>query len=121
MDESSEEEMEFKQQRLIEFMRQFKQFVEKPDKFYDFYQKSLNFNGRQIFKKISKVYSLLPSEKEENKIHSKINKREMKESDYINKDFYDMKSKKEIKDYAIIKRHIDEYREKYEKSKSSQK
>ena len=121
MDKEEDKDMDLKQQRLQEFMSKFRNFVEKPDKFYDFYQKSLNFNGRQVFKKISKVYSLLPSEKEENKIHSKINKKEMKESDYINKEFYDKKSKKEIKDYAIIKRHIDEYREKYEKKNPSQK
>ena len=121
MDKESEEDMEFKQQRLQEFMSKFRNFVENPDKFYDFYQKSLNFNGRQIFKKISKVYSLLPSEKEENKIHSKINKREMKESDYINKEFYDKKSKMEEKDYGIIKRHLEEYQKNYGKKNPPQK
>lgn len=119
MDKESEEDMEFKQQRLQEFMSKFRNFVEKPDKFYDFYQKSLNFKGRQVFKKISKVYSLLPSEKEENKIHSKINKREMKESDYINYEFYKKKQEMEEKDYSIIKRHLEEYKKTYEKKNPS--
>jgi len=121
MDNDSVKDEELKTQRLHEFMGKFKNFVENPDKFYDFYQKSLNFNGRQIFKKISKIYSLLPSEKEENKIHSKINKREMKESDYINKEFYDKKSKMEEKDYGIIKRHLDEYQKNYGKKNPPQK
>ena len=121
MDNNSVKDEELKTQRLHEFMGKFKNFVENPDKFYDFYQKSLNFNGRQIFKKISKVYSLLPSEKEENKIHSKINKREMKESDYINKEFYDKKSKMEEKDYGIIKRHLEEYQKNYGKKNPPQK
>ena len=121
MDKDSIEDEELKTQRLHEFMGKFKNFVENPDKFYDFYQKSLNFNGRQVFKKISKVYSLLPSEKEENKIHSKINKREMKESDYINKEFYDKKSKMEEKDYGIIKRHLEEYQKNYGKKNPPQK
>lgn len=121
MDKEEDKDMDLKQQRLQEFMSKFRNFVEKPDKFYDFYQKSLNFNGRQVFKKISKVYSLLPSEKEENKIHSKINKKEMKESDYINKEFYDKKSKMEEKDYGIIKRHLEEYQKNYGKKNPPQK
>jgi hypothetical protein len=102
-------------------MGQINYFVKNPDKFYDFYQKSLNFKGRQVFKKISKVYSLLPSEKEENKIHSKINKREMKESDYINYEFYKKKQEMEEKDYGIIKRHLEEYQKNYGKKNPTQK
>ena len=119
--DKEDKDMDLKQKRLEEFMGQINYFVKNPDKFYDFYQKRLNFMGRQVFKKISKVYSLLPSEKEENKIHSKINKREMKESDYINFEFYKKKQEMEEKDYSIIKRHLDEYKKTYEKKNPPQK
>lgn len=121
METEPDKDMELKNQRLKEFMGQIHYFVKNPDKFYDFYQKRLNFMGRQVFKKISKVYSLLPSEKEENKIHSKINKRNMNESDYINFEFYKKKQEMEEKDYSIIKRHLDEYKKTYEKKKPPQK
>jgi hypothetical protein len=123
MDTEEDKDMDLKQKRLEEFMGQIHYFVKNPDKFYDFYQKRLNFKGRQVFKKISKVYSLLPSEKEENKIHSKINKRDMKESDYINFEFYKEKNKREMeeKDYSIIKRHLDEYKKTYGKKNPPQK
>jgi hypothetical protein len=93
-------------------MRKLKSRVENPEKFYDFIQKFINFNSEKIFKKISKVYSLLPSEKE-NEIHSKINKRVMKETNYINKEFYDKKAQHE-KNYKneTIKKVLDEYKKK---------
>jgi hypothetical protein len=54
----------------------------------------------------------LPSEKE-NEIHSKINKRVMKETNYINKEFYDKKAQRE-KNYKneTIKKVLDEYKKK---------
>lgn len=107
-----EETMGYKQARMDEYMRKLKSRAENPEKFYDFIQKFINFNSEKIFKKISKVYSLLPSEKE-NEIHSKINKRVMKETNYINKEFYDKKAQHE-KNYKneTIKKVLDEYKKK---------
>jgi len=55
---------------------------------------------------------LLPSENE-NEIHSKINRKEMKETDYINYDFYKKKAEKE-KNYQneTIKKVLDELKKK---------
>ena len=107
-----DETMKYKQARMDEYMRKLIARSENPEKFYDFIQKFINFNSEKIFKKISKVYSLLPSEKE-NEIHSKINKRVMKETNYINKEFYDKKAQHE-KNYKneTIKKVLDEYKKK---------
>jgi hypothetical protein len=47
----------------------------------------------------------------------------MKESDYINFEFYKEKNKREMeeKDYSIIKRHLDEYKKTYGKKNPPQK
>lgn len=107
-----DETMKYKQARMDEYMRKLIARVENPEKFYDFIQKFINFNSEKIFKKISKVYSLLPSEKE-NEIHSKINKRVMKETNYINKEFYDKKAQHE-KNYKneTMKKIFNEYKKK---------
>jgi hypothetical protein len=107
-----DETMKYKQARMDEYMRKLIARSENPEKFYDFIQKFINFNSEKIFKKISKVYSLLPSEKE-NEIHSKINKRVMKETNYINKEFYDKKAQHE-KNYKneTMKKIFNEYKKK---------
>jgi len=107
-----EEDMELKQKRMNEYLQKIKTRAENPEKFYDFMEKSINFNANRALKKISKVYSLLPSENE-NEIHSKINKKEMKETDYINYDFYKKKAEKE-KNYQneTIKKVLDELKKK---------
>ena len=112
MKREDDETMGYKQARMDEYMKKITSRANNPEKFYDFIQKFINFNSEKIFKKISKVYSLLPSEKE-NEIHSKINKREMKETNYINKEFYDKKAQRE-KNYKneTIKKVLDEYKKK---------
>lgn len=122
MRQDDDETMEHKQARLDEYMRKLISRAENPEKFYDFIQKFINFNAEKMFKKISKVYSLLPSEKE-NEIHSKINKRTMKESNYINKEYYDKKAELE-KNYEneTIKKVLDELKKKNpSRNKPSQK
>lgn len=114
---------EHKQKRLDEYMSKLITRANNPDKFYDYMEKMLNFTSEKVLKKVSKIYSLLPSEKEENKIHSKINKRDMNESDYINYEFYKEKNKREMKekDYSIIKRYLDEYKNNFEDKNPPQK
>jgi len=101
-----------KQKRMDEYLQKIKTRAENPEKFYDFLEKSINFNANKALRKISKVYSLLPSENE-NEIHSKINRKEMKETDYINYDFYKKKAQKE-KNYQneTIKKVLDELKKK---------
>jgi hypothetical protein len=105
-------DMALKQKRMDEYLQKIKTRAENPEKFYDFLEKSINFNANKALKKISKVYSLLPSENE-NEIHSKINRKEMKETDYINYDFYKKKAEKE-KNYQneTIKKVLDELKKK---------
>jgi hypothetical protein len=105
-------DMELKQKRMDEYLQKIKTRAENPEKFYDFLEKSINFNANKALRKISKVYSLLPSENE-NEIHSKINRKEMKETDYINYDFYKKKAQKE-KNYQneTIKKVLDELKKK---------
>jgi hypothetical protein len=112
LNNEDDETMQYKQARMDEYMKKLTARAENPEKFYDFIQKFINFNSEKLFKKISKVYSLLPSEKE-NEIHSKINKRVMKETNYINKEFYDKKAQRE-KNYKneTIKKVLDEYKKK---------
>jgi hypothetical protein len=45
----------------------------------------------------------------------------MKESDYINYEFYKKKQEMEEKDYGIIKRHLEEYQKNYGKKNPPQK
>lgn len=105
-------DMELKQKRMDEYLQKIKTRAENPEKFYDFIEKFINFNANKALKKISKVYYLLPSENE-NEIHSKINRKEMKETDYINYDFYKKKAQKE-KNYQneTIKKVLDELKKK---------
>jgi hypothetical protein len=105
-------DMALKQKRMDEYLQKIKTRAENPEKFYDFLEKSINFNANKALRKISKVYSLLPSENE-NEIHSKINRKEMKETDYINYDFYKKKAQKE-KNYQneTIKKVLDELKKK---------
>jgi len=105
-------DMALKQKRMDEYLQKIKTRAENPEKFYDFLEKSINFNANKALKKISKVYSLLPSENE-NEIHSKINRKEMKETDYINYEFYKKKAQKE-KNYQneTIKKVLDELKKK---------
>lgn len=111
-----------KMSRFEEYMKKITAKTEDPNIFFDYTQKLLNFKGEQMIKKISKIYSLLPSEKGENKIHSKINKRNMNESDYINFEFYEEKNKRE-KNYEndFIKKALEEYKKTYEKKNPTQK
>jgi hypothetical protein len=105
-------DMALKQKRMDEYLQKIKTRAENPEKFYDFLEKTINFNANKALKKISKVYSLLPSENE-NEMHSKINRKEMKETDYINYDFYKKKAQKE-KNYQneTIKKVLDELKKK---------
>jgi len=107
-----EKDMDLKQKRMDEYLQKIKTRAENPEEFYDFLEKSINFNANRALRKISKVYSLLPSENE-NEIHSKINRKEMKETDYINYDFYKKKAEKE-KNYQneTIKKVLDELKKK---------
>jgi hypothetical protein len=107
-----DETMRYKQARLDEYMRKIKSRADNPDEFFDFIEKVININSEKIFKKVSKIYSLLPSEKE-NEIHSKINKRVMKETNSINKEAYDKIAEHE-KNYKneTIKKIFDEYKKK---------
>ena len=70
------------------------------------YQKRLNFESDRVLKKVSKVYSILPSESE-NDLNSKINKKTMKES-YINYEFYKKKLEEEMKQPNFFKKYLDE-------------
>lgn len=106
------EDMALKQKRMDEYLQKIKTRAENPEKFYDFLEKTINFNANKVLKKISKVYSLLPSENE-NEMHSKINRKEMKEANSINFDYYKKKAQKE-KNYQneTIKKVLDELKKK---------
>ena len=100
-----------KKARFNEYMMKITAKTADPNIYFDYIQKLLNFKGEQMIKKISKIYSLLPSE-DENKLQQKITQKGMKES-YINKEFYEEKNKRE-KNYEneIIKKALEEYKKK---------
>ena len=109
--QEDEKTQENKKARFNEYMKKITAKTEDPNIFFDYTQKLLNFKGEQMIKKISKIYSLLPSENE-NKLQKKITQKGMKES-YINKEFYEEKNKRE-KNYEneIIKKALEEYKKK---------
>lgn len=95
-----------KEKRLEEYLRQFTKYGNNFEKILYNYQKRLNFESDRVMKKVSKVYSILPSENE-TEIHSKINKKTMKES-YINYEFYKKKLEEEMKQPNFFKKYLDE-------------
>lgn len=95
-----------KEKRLEEYLRQFTKYGNNLEKILYNYQKRLNFESDRVMKKVSKVYSILPSENE-TEIHSKINKKTMKES-YINYEFYKKKLEEEMKQPNFFKKYLDE-------------
>lgn len=95
-----------KEKRLEEYLRQFTKYGNNLERILYNYQKRLNFESDRVMKKVSKVYSILPLENE-NKIHSKINKKTMKES-YINYEFYKKKLEEEMKQPNFFKKYLDE-------------
>lgn len=96
-----------KVKRMKEYLIQFTKYGDNIEKVLYNYQKRLNFESDKVMRKISKVYSILPSETE-NEIHSKINKKTMKES-YINYEFYKKKMEEEMKQPNFFKKYLDEY------------
>ena len=95
-----------KDRRLEEYLRQFTKYGNNYENVLYNYQKRLNFESDKVMKKISKVYSILPSENE-SELHSKINKKTMKES-YINYEFYKKKMEEEMKQPNFFKKYLDE-------------
>jgi len=109
--QDDEKTLENKKARFNEYMMKITAKTADPNIYFDYIQKLLNFKGEQMIKKISKIYSLLPSE-DENKLQQKITQKGMKES-YINKEFYEEKNKRE-KNYKndVIKKALEEYKKK---------
>ena len=93
--------------RLEEYLRQFTKYGNNYEKVLFNYEKRINFESEKVMKNISKIYSLLPSENE-SELHSKINKKTMKES-YINYEFYKKKMEEEMKQPNFFKKYLDEY------------
>jgi hypothetical protein len=93
--------------RLEEYLRQFTKYGNNYEKVLFNYEKRINFESERVMKNISKIYSLLPSENE-SELHSKINKKTMKES-YINYEFYKKKMEEEMKQPNFFKKYLDEY------------
>jgi len=93
-------------ERMNEYLTQFTKYGNNPEKVLFNYEKRLKFESERLLKKISKVYALLPSERE-NELHSKINKKTMKES-YINYEYYKKKMEEEMKQPNFLKKYLDE-------------